>query len=356
MQRRQQAAKLLRDFIGADAAEPVIQTGRDLVTGFERGEAISRAQAGPKGSRRTTVFGPEYNRLIREGGSMNVEGRFDPTTGQPLQQTVLPAENAAQMAGAYANRALIDVGSDSSRRFYWQYNHPMPIAEAISNKIAPGISNLSTPTEKAMVGLAISAPLAATMGTFDLTNPGEAFRPKGFAQKYSEKGADDRRQTAQPGIELIDRFVLGRQGSPLKYDTAKQEIPDLTKERYSKVMRNYYQDKGLLGLGLVKATDENIQGVPEARIVGFPVGLQSAGAVVGGGLGARYGLEQVSTPAKVGNQNINRVGPRMSTRRAAAITALGATAGAALGTGINRLIASARNNPESLPDTLEYSP
>jgi hypothetical protein len=46
----------------------------------------------------------------------------------------------------------------------------------------------------------------------------------------------------------------------------------------------------------------------------------------------------------------------MSTRRAAAVTALGATAGAALGTGINRLIASARNNPEALPDTLEYSP
>ena len=356
MQRRQQVKKFLQDFIGADAAEPVIQLGRDLVTGFERGEAISRAQAGPKANRRTTVFGPEFNRKIREGGTINVEGRFDPTTGQTLQQTVLPAENAAQMVGAYANRALIDIGSDSSRRFYWQYNHPMPIAEGIANKIAPGISSLETPTEKAMVGLAISAPLAATMGTFDLTNPGEAFRPKGFAQKYSEKGADDRRQTAQPGIELIDRFALGRQGNPLKYETAKKDIPDLTKERYSKVMRNYYQDKGLLGLGLVKATDENIQGVPEARIVGFPVGLQSVGAVAGGSLGARYGLQTVSTPDKAGNQNINRVGPRMSTRRAAAVTALGATAGAALGTGINRLIASARNNPEALPDTLEYSP
>jgi hypothetical protein len=163
----------------------------------------------------------------------------------------------------------------------------MPIAEKIAETVAPGLKGVTNPTEKAMLGLAIAAPVAATAGTFDLTNPGEQFRPKGYAQKYSEKGAEDRRETAQPGIELIDRIVLGRQGQPLKYETAKQEIPDLTKERYSKVMRNYYQDKGLLGLGLVKATDENIQGVPEARIVGFPVGLESAGALAGGAATAR---------------------------------------------------------------------
>ena len=356
LQRRQQAAQLLREFIGAEAAEPVIQTGRDLVSGFKKGEQITRGQAGPAGTRRTTVLGPEFNRLVRKGGSQDIEGRYNLATGSPKTQVIEPAKNAAEMLGAYTNRLLVDVGSDSSRRFYWQYNHPMPIAEGVAQKIAPGLKNVTNPTEKAMLGLAIAAPVASTMGTFDLTNPGEMFRPRGYAQKYSEKGSDDRRETAQPGIELIDRFVLGRQGPPLKYDTAKEEIPDLTKERYSKVMRNYYQDKGLLGLGLVKATDENIVGEPEARIVGFPVGLQTAGAVVGGGLGARYGLEQVSTPAKVGNQNINQIAPRMSTRRAAAITALGATAGAALGTGLNRLIASARNNPENLPDTLEYSP
>jgi hypothetical protein len=214
----------------------------------------------------------------------------------------------------------------------------MPIAEKIAEKVAPGLKEVTNPTDKAMLGLAIAAPVAATAGTFDLTNPGEQFRPKGYAQKYSEKGSEDRRETAQPGIELIDRLVLGRQGNPLKYETAKQDIPDLTKERYSKVMRNYYQDKGLLGLGLVKATDENIQGVPEARIVGFPVGLESAGALAGGAATAR--------------QTVGK--PGVSNRRAAAITAAGSLAGATVGNIINRGIASSRNNPERLPDTLEY--
>ena len=43
-------------------------------------------------------------------------------------------------------------------------------------------------------------------------------------------------------------FFLGRRGRPLKYETAKQDIPDLTPERYSNVMRTQYQDRGLLGL------------------------------------------------------------------------------------------------------------
>ena len=32
----------------------------------------------------------------------------------------------------------------------------------------------------------------------------------------------------------------------------------------------------------MKATDENLQGEPEVKVVGFPVGLQAVGAVAGG--------------------------------------------------------------------------
>lgn len=334
MSRLQKAREFLKEYLPGS----VVDVGRDLRTGFTEAEKVTRAQAGPKGTSRTTVFGPEFNRLMREGGDVEVKGTFNPVTEQPYTQRIEAAANPAQMVGAYTNRALVDIGSDSSRRFYWQYNHPMPIAEKIAETVAPGLKDVTNPTDKALLGLAIAAPVAASAGTFDLTNPGEQFRPRGYAQKYSEKGADDRRETAQPGIELIDRIVLGRQGQPLKYETAKQEIPDLTKERYSKVMRNYYQDKGALGLGLIKATDENIEGVPEARIVGFPVGLQAAGALAGGAATARQ---------TVGN---------MSNRRAAAITAAGSLAGGLTGNLINRAIASTRNNPERLPDTLEYSP
>ena len=334
MSRLQQAKEFLKNYL----PEPVVGVGRDLRTGFRKGEAVTRAQAGPQGTGRTSVFGPEFNRLMREGGDIQVKGSFDPVTKQPSIKRIEAAASPAELAGAYLNRALVDIGSDSSRRYYWQYNHPMPIAEKIAETVAPGLKGVTNPTEKAMLGLAIAAPVAATAGTFDLTNPGEQFRPKGYAQKYSEKGAEDRRETAQPGIELIDRIILGRQGQPLKYETAKEDIPDLTKERYSKVMRNYYQDKGLLGLGLVKATDENIQGVPEARIVGFPVGLESAGALAGGAAAARQAVGK----------------PGISNRRAAAITAAGSLAGATVGNVINRGIAAARNNPERLPDTLEY--
>lgn len=338
MSRVQKAQDFIVDFVKENFPAPVVQAGRDLRTGWKKGESVTSAQAGPQATGRTSMFGKEFNELMRKGGAVEIKGTYDKKTGGPLYRRIEAATNPMEMLGAYSNRALVDIGSDSSRRFYWQYNHPMPISEKIAEKVAPNLKNVTNPTSKAMIGLAIGGPVAASLGTFDLTNVGEQFRPKGYAQKYSEKGSDDRRETAQPGIELIDRLVLGRQGNPLKYETAKQEIPDLTKERYSKVMRNYYQDKGLLGLGLFKATDENIQGVPEARIVGFPVGIQAAGALAGGSIAARQ---------TVGKKNV-------SSRRAAAVTAAGSLAGATVGNIINRGIASARNNPENLPDTLEY--
>ena len=80
-------------------------------------------------------------------------------------------------------------------------------------------------------------------------------------------------------MELFDRLFLGRRGRPLKYETAKADIPSLTPERYGKAMRSQYQDRGVLGLGLLKATDENLQGEPEVKVVGFPVGLQAVGGL-----------------------------------------------------------------------------
>ena len=158
-----------------------------------------------------------------------------------------------------------------------------------------------------------------------------------FAQTYAEKGSEDRRQTAEPGMELFDRLFLGRRGRPLKYETAKADIPSLTPERYGKAMRSQYQDRGVLGLGLLKATDENLQGEPEVKVVGFPVGLQAVGAAAGGAGALRQGLSS-----------------GLKTRVAAPVALAGAIGGAAVGKLVNLGIASARNNPEKLPSTLEY--
>lgn len=266
-------------------------------------------------------------------------------------------EKPQEFLGAYAARLLTDVGTDSTRHIYWRYNHPMAIADVIAEKAAGPMYKEFNPTQKAAIGLAVGAPTAASLGVFDITNPGELFRQKGFAQNYAEQGSEDRRESGQPGLELIERMFLGRQGRPLKYETAKEDIPDLTKERYSNYMKNFYQDKGITGLGLVKFTPENLQGEPEARIVGFPIGLQSVGALTGGSLalsGAMKSQPPVVTEMK-GTQSIKRRIPGTA-RRTAGITLAGSLAGALTGNLMNKAIASVNNNPERLPDTLEYQP
>ena len=279
---------------------------------------------------RHSVFDPRFLEAMKGGQRV--------VTDQGVVQATKALQSPAEFAGAYAARFLTDIGQDSTRQFYWRYNHPMALAEKAIEQVVPELADIQSPTKRAAITLGISAPVAASLGTFDITNPGELFRPKGYAQRYSEEGSEDRRQTAEPGIELFDRFFLGRRGEPLKYETAKEDIPNLTPERYKKALQSQYQDRGLLGLGVVKGTMENIEGYPEARIVGVPVGLQSAGALTGGVLAARQAMKQ----------------PGLTTRAKASITLAGSLAGALLGNLTNKAIASAQNNPEKLPSTLEY--
>lgn len=279
---------------------------------------------------RHSVLDPRFNRAIRQGQKIVTEAG--------VEEVVPALQTPAQFAGAYAARLLTDVGTDSTRQFYWRYNHPMALAEKAIEQVVPQIADIESPVKRAAVTLGISAPVAASLGTFDITNPGELFRPKGYAQKYAAEGSEDRRETAEPGIELFDRFFLGRRGEPLKYETAKEDIPSLTPERYKKALQNQYQDRGLLGLGIVKGTMENLEGYPEAKIIGVPVGLQAVGALAGGTLAARQALKQTALP----------------TRAKAGITLAGSLAGALLGNVTNKAIASAQNNPEKLPSTFEY--
>jgi len=125
-------------------------------------------------------------------------------------------ETPGKFLGAYAARVLTDIGTDSSRHIYWRYNHPMAIADKVVEKIAGEPYTQLGPTQKAAIGLAVGAPVSASLGIYDITNPGELFRQKGFAQSYAEQGSEDRRESAQPGLELAERMVLGRQGNPIK--------------------------------------------------------------------------------------------------------------------------------------------
>lgn len=333
------------------------------------------------------LISPEARREVRdESGerilsSISNYSTFSPKFKRELKEVkgISLRETPQEFIGAYAARLLTDVGTDSTRHLYWRYNHPMAIADKAIEKVAGAPYKELDPTRKALVGLAVGAPTAASLGSFDLTNPGELFRAKGFAQAYPEVGAEDRRQTAQPGLELVERMFLGRQGRPLKYETAKQDIPDLTPERYRQYMKGFYQDKGITGLGLVKFTPENLRGEPEARIVGFPIGLQAVGAATGGALALRQSLKPTRTSEMIGGkerimvtpdviggqevkrvtrglgkpQEITRVRPA-SARVAAGVTLAGALVGGLTGNVINRTVAAMNNNPEKLPSTLEY--
>lgn len=287
----------------------------------------------------------DFNKALEAGSP----GRrvIEPVEGQPNQwnkpavqpetarEPITLKENPTAFLGAYTARLIADAGTDQTRRFWWKYNNPMAISQQIVNKAGGEHVAGLTHTQQGLLGLATIGPIAASTGIYNLANPGQMFRPKGFAQEYAEPGSEDRRETSQPTEELFQRMFLQRQGQPLKYETAKQDIPDLTPERYGNFMRTYYQDKGLLGLGVLKATTENLEGVPEARLLGFPITIPSvtatAGAATGLAMAGRRGL---------------------SPNRTILAGLAGSVGGAAIGNVVNEVIAMA-NRPK-LPDLHDY--
>jgi len=266
---------------------------------------------------------------------LNLRGKYH----QELKKRgVTFGETPVQAIGAFGARLATDLTNDGTRGIYWRYNHPLAILEkGIEKTIGKEAYQELGPLKTGLIGASIAIPTTALAGTYDITNVGEAFRPKGFAQSYAAQGSEDRRETEQPTLELFERFFLGRSGRPLKYETAKEDIPDLTPERYSNFMRNYYQDKGLLGL--VKYTPENLQGVPEVRMLGYPVNIASTSAALGGLAGAATAIRTAPSP-------------QQSFRRGVVGAGGGALAGAALGTAINSMIAQGAT--KRLPTTQEY--
>lgn len=249
------------------------------------------------------------------------------------------SETPVQAIGAAGARLITDLTNDGTRGLYWRYNHPLAILEK-GAEAAIGKEAYKTlgPTKTGLITASIVAPATALAGAYDITNPAQMFRSKGFAQSYAEEGSEDRRETSQPVPELFERFFLGRTGRPLKYETAKEDIPSLTPERYGNYLRNYYQDKGFLGL--VKATPENLEGVPEARMLGYPITIPSVTTAVGGIAGVSAAIR---TAPLVKN----------SFRRGLAGAALGSGAGIIAGNLANAALA-AKPVEQQLPTTAQY--
>jgi hypothetical protein len=310
----------------------VTSTVKELKTG-----ASKSAEA----SRRAAIYDPDLPKGVPQEVEYNpsilkLRGRYhDELRGLGVSMSETPT----QAVGAFGARLLTDLTNDGTRGIYWRYNHPLAILEkgaqaAIGKKAYEELG----PTKTGLITAAVVAPATALAGAYDITNPGEMFRAKGFAQNYAEEGSEDRRETSQPVPELFERFFLGRTGRPLKYETAKADIPSLTPERYGNYLRNFYQDKGFLGL--VKATPENLEGVPEARMLGYPITIPSVTTAVGGITGAAAAIR---TAPLVKN----------SFKRGLAGASGGAIAGAMLGNLANAALA-AKPVENQLPTTAQY--
>lgn len=277
-------------------------------------------------------------RLMKESPSYNLSVGAPGFKKGLEKEGITLRQTPQQFVGAYAARVVADITNDGTRMLWWRYNHPEAIKQQAA-RVALGEETAAQlgPIQKGLVMTAALAPSALLTGAYDITNIGEQFRPKGFAQTYAEQGSEDRRETSQPVPELFERMFLGRTGQPLKYETAKQDIPSLTPERYGNFMRSYYQDRGLLGV--LKATPENLQGYPEARLLGYPITIPSATAAAGG-------IAGMTAAARLG-------GPKGRFGRIAGSALAGSVAGGLTGNVINEAIAT--GNRPKLPTTAEYS-
>lgn len=331
--------------------------GQSVKTGFKKGVATQDQLADER-------FG-KGNRQRRYSHSV-IPG-LDGGYYQALGERGVGVQTPAELAGAVGARFLTDVGDDATRHVYWRYNHPMAIGDKIAEQIVgDNIYNYNSAQRAAIKLGGLGVPMVATMGTMDLTNLGELSRPKGFAQGHTELGAEDRRQTNNPLMESFDRYFLGRRGRPLKYETAKEDIPDLTKQRYANYMNTLYNDRGVLGLGVLKGTMENLEGKPELLVAGFPVGLETAGALAGGAGAIRAATNPTTVRTPIATDPPKNVVPGSrkkvsggmsyqvmpSARKVLGYGAAGAAAGIIAGKMANSLIAASAR--KDLPTTDEY--
>lgn len=331
------------------------QTKEDFLLGGKTADVVQAQQdlSGTARDNRHTVLpisgGKDFWETLSKGVDRDV---YDEATKQikSTKTEAIDIRKPVKFAGAFAARGMTDMGYDSTRHIWWRHNHPMAILDRVQGAVIGDQLSSYTPAQRSAITLAsVGAPAAASLGVWDATNPGELFRPKGYAQSYAELGSDDRRKTAQPGVEFIERMVLGRRGRPLKYETAKQDLPNLTKLEYSNFIKDHWQNKGITGMGLIKGSMRNIEGNPEVRIIGFPVGLQAVGAAGGGLLAVKQALRTGE------NTGINRATNVALPRRARTVAmrgGLGALAGAAAGKISNMLISSATK--PKYPTTFEY--
>jgi hypothetical protein len=283
---------------------------------------------------------------------------YDPEFSQDIKQAGITRETPLAFLGAYATRLGADLTTDELRSLYWQMSHPLEMADKAMRKAVDPNNQLGY--GRGLIALTAVAPAVALTGAYNPLNISELGRPTGYKQNAPDP--EDPTKTTEPGTELFQRFFQGRTGRPLAFEKAREEIPDLTKQRYANYMNFLYNDPGPIGkatMGIVKVTPENLQGDPEARVLGYPVSIPSVTALAGGITGARMGVlsspsvETAVQPSLLKGEKAT-VTRSMGRKTPAVIRglaggALGSAAGAIAGVLANQAIAAAGNTQDKLP-------
>lgn len=317
------------------------QTTDSITKGFMPG-----LKAGARSMIQLSEQRPDYGRNVF----------YDPEWKQSLKkQGITIKDTPLAAAGAYVARAVGDVTSDETRKYYWRMNHPLAIADELLRGAVDPTGKLNK-YQASLIGLAAVQPAVAATGAYDPTNLAQLGRPKGF--KQNTPTSDDPTESANPATELFQRFFQGRTGRPLKYSSAQEEIPSLTKQRYGQYLNFLYNNPDPVGKvtgGLVKFTGENLQGNPEARFLGYPVSVPSVTALAGGLVGAREAIKRapsVTTAVQGGLEGVG--GKPVKTRtmgKAPILRAIGgglagSAGGVLAGNLFNRALAATQKNTQ----------
>lgn len=312
-------------------------------------------QSGLKKTSNQTISDENFTELMRardaQTATQQTSGNYGPSTvaDKDFKQLIRDAqislkETPGAFLGAYTARVLGDIANQETRSLWWSVNHPIALVDKASAALVDPKKQLNRYQRAAIVG-SFATPAFALSGAYDPSNISELGRPEGYKQNVPNP--DDPTKSLDPATELFERFMLGRQGRPLAYDKAKEEIPSLTKERYTNYMKFMYNDPAFLGS--VKVTSENLQGVPEARVFGYPVSIPTVTTAVGGIAGAKLGLATASRPPKAQQLELlsekasdvaSAYKPRNQTMRGVTGGLAGAAAGAIAGVLANQALAA----------------
>jgi hypothetical protein len=258
--------------------------------------------------------------------------RFGEPDIKPLKTPV--AESAAYGTGRLAGT----LASENLRKWYWTGNHPLGIASLAGRKIARAAGNAG-PVATMLSGFGLATALDIFSGNTDPTNLGEGGRPKGYSALLPS--IEDPTKSENLAVEVPLGYVTGRKGKLLPWEEFSKERPDVSPQQYQQY-KDYqgWGKPGLFGLeqqdplamatvgagvaggiaatrqgktagkigraaglgavaglmapaaadlissmGIVKGTSNNLEGQPEAQLLGYKVPLAGALLTAGAGLG-----------------------------------------------------------------------